>query len=92
MSEGKPYSPLGVVIAEISGRKNIRGPERIANYVKAKTGRGPSGVSVGKWMYGESRPSPKNGYLELFADAFEATDEERVRLAYADTFRCPIAA
>lgn len=92
MSEGRPYSPLGEVIMDIAAKKNIRRAKSIENYMRKKMGRAPSNVAISKWLYGDSRPDPKNGYLELFADAFEATPEERVRLAYADTFRCPIAA
>lgn len=92
MSEGRPLSPLGEVMMEIAARQNIRRPTSIRNRMLEATGRAPSVQSITKWITGDSRPDPKNGYLEAFADAFGATEKDRVRLAVADTFRAPIAA
>lgn len=90
--EGRPYSPLGEVIMEIAEKKHIRRPRTIENFIRSTMGYSPTNVSITKWIYGDARPDPKRGHLELFANAFDATQEERVRLAYADTFRCPVAA
>lgn len=92
MSEGRPPAPLGEVILEIAGRHNIRRPTSIRRRMMERKGRAPSTNSIVKWIYGDSRPDPKKGYLEDFADAFDASAKDRVRLAVADTFRSPVAA
>jgi hypothetical protein len=44
----------------------------------------PSGIAVSKWMYGDSRPTREN--IQLFAEAFELTIQEKIELAWADIY------
>lgn len=86
MANGKPYAPLGEVMDGFASRRpyNVRGPHRIAGYVKDQEGVFPSGTAVSKWMYGLS--TPKAEHLQAFARAFGLTTREEVQLAYAAYF------
>jgi hypothetical protein len=87
MVEGKPYSPLGEVMDDLARKRHVQGPHRICNRLIAWFGEdaAPSGVSVSKWMHGESHPNWR--WIAMFAEAFELTTEEKVRLAWAYAFR-----
>ncbi len=81
---GRPYSALGEVIDELARKRNVRGPQRIANYMKARLGEAPTGAAVSKWVHGDSRPTREN--MQRFADAFELSDEEKITLSFAFTY------
>ena len=82
MGEGRPYTALGEVINVVAQKRNVRGPFRIHNYMKARLGENvPGGVAISKWMYGDSDPEKEN--LQKFAEAFELSKDERIRLAWA---------
>ena len=81
---GRPYSALGEVMDELARKRNVRGPTRIANYMKARLGEAPTGVAVSKWMYGDSRPTREN--VQRFSDAFELSKGERITLSFAFTY------
>jgi hypothetical protein len=78
---GRPYSALGEVIDELARKRNVRGPQRISNHIKARLGEAPTGTTVGKWMHGDSRPTREN--MQRFADAFELSEGEKVTLSFA---------
>ncbi len=80
----RPYSALGEVLDELARKRNVRGPNRIANYMKARLGEAPTGVAVSKWMYGDSRPTLEN--VQRFSDAFELSKEEKITLSFAFTY------
>ncbi len=82
--QGRPYSALGEVIDELARKRNVRGPQRIANYMRARLGEAPTGAAVGKWMYGDSRPTREN--MRRFGDAFELSEEEKITLSFAFTY------
>ncbi len=84
MGQGRPYTALGDAMDELARKRNVRGPHRIANYVRAQLGSAPSGVAVAKWMYGDASPKPDS--LEMFSDAFELSDGELMRLAWDFVF------
>lgn len=91
MENGKPYGALGDLMDEIARTKgNVRGPHRIARYVKRVTGEGVSGEAVAHYMYGDYSPRPE--FLALFAKAFGLDEREKATLAYAYTFRFSSAA
>jgi hypothetical protein len=69
---------------ELARQRNVRGPHRIANYAKKHIPEFPSGTSVAKWMYGDAVPNVEN--LRRFAEAFELSEEEKMRLALAHTY------
>src|ERR687894_439181 len=51
VAEGRPYTALDEVIYEVARKRNVRGPHRIHNYMKARLGESvPSWVSISKWM------------------------------------------
>ncbi|MCA1718254.1 MAG: helix-turn-helix transcriptional regulator [Actinobacteria bacterium] len=81
---GRPYSALGEVLDELARKRDVRGPHRIANYVKARFPDAPSGVAVSKWMYGEASPTPEN--VRRFAEAFELSEGEKTTLSFAFTY------
>jgi hypothetical protein len=82
---GRPYSALGEVVDELAKKRNVRGgPHSIANYMKSRLGEAPTGAAVGKWMYGDSRPTREN--MQRFADAFELSKTERITLSFAYTY------
>jgi transcriptional regulator with XRE-family HTH domain len=85
--EGRPFSPLGEVMMELAERRHIRRPRSIEKFIKERTGYSPSNVSITHWLHGDARPTAEN--LQRFADAFGATHEDRVRLAWADAYRTP---
>ena len=78
---GRPYSAFGEVLDELARKRNVRGPQRIANHMKARLGEAPTGTAVGKWMYGESSPTLEN--LRRFAEAFELSEREKITLSFA---------
>ncbi len=83
--QGQDYSELGQVLDDIARSRNIRGPYRVAKYVKERTGDGPGGTAWSQFFTGESRPKPRS--VQLFALAFEITEEERQHLANVYLFR-----
>jgi transcriptional regulator with XRE-family HTH domain len=87
VTEGKPRSPLGEEMMRIAGRYNLRYTRSIERRIKQKMGYGPSHPAISKWLDGSSTPTPEN--LTAFADAFDATLEERIRLAWAVAYRKP---
>ena len=78
---GGPYSAFGEVIDELARKRNVRGPQHIADYMKARLGEAPTGTAVGKWMYGEASPTREN--LRRLADAFELSEGEEITLSFA---------
>ena len=80
----RPYSAFGEVLDELARKRNVRGPQRIANHMKARLGEAPTGAAVGKWMYGDSRPTREN--MQRFADAFELSKTEKITLSFAYTY------
>lgn len=91
MSNGREYGRLGQILDELARSRNIRGPGKVARYVREKTGRGPNSSAWWQIFYGETK-QPKSEVMELFADAFELTPEERGRLALVYTFPEPLVA
>jgi hypothetical protein len=83
--EARPYTALGKVMDELARKRNVRGPHGIANYVRRRFPDAPGGVAVAKWMYGDASPKPAS--LRTFSDAFELSDGEMMRLAWAFVFR-----
>ena len=81
---GRPYSAFGEVLDELARKRNVRGPQRIANHMKARLGEAPTGAAVSRWMHGDSRPTREN--LQRFADAFELSKRERITLSFAFTY------
>lgn len=92
MSSGVRYSPLGEVMDRIARKPewNIRGPYRVADFVKAKTGGGPARNTWSDYFRGKSLPSPET--MRAFVEAFECDENEVMALAYARTFREATAA
>jgi hypothetical protein len=78
---GRPYSALGEVLDELARKRNVRGPYGIASHMQARFPEAPSGVAVGKWMYGDASPTREN--LRRFADAFELSEGEEITLSFA---------
>jgi hypothetical protein len=78
---GRPYSAFGEVLDELARKRNVRGPQHIADYMKARLGEAPTGTAVGKWMYAEASPTREN--LRRFADAFELSEGEEITLSFA---------
>jgi hypothetical protein len=76
--------PRGKVIDELAGKRNVRGPYNIAKRMKSRFPDAPSGVSVAKWMYGDATPRPES--LQVFAQAFDLDEHEKMRLALAHTY------
>lgn len=83
--QGAEYSELGQVLDELARERNIRGPYRVAAFVKEQTGEGPGGTAWSQFFTGESRPKHRN--IGLFARAFKLSTEERRELADAYTFQ-----
>jgi hypothetical protein len=82
---GRPYSAFGEVLDELARKRNVRGPHRIHNYMKARLGENvPSGVAISKWMYGQASPTREN--VRRFAEAFELSEGERITLSFAFTY------
>lgn len=83
MSDRKPYTALGQIMDTLARRPphNVRGPYRMSAYIKEKLGDAPTGVALSKWMYGEAHA--KTEHLEMFVEAFELTEEEKVAVAWA---------
>lgn len=88
MSNGVEYSRLGNVLDELARKRNVRGPGKIARYVRERTGEGPNGSAWHQILTGQTKqPAAKN--IELFAQACELTYEERVHLALVYSFPEP---
>jgi hypothetical protein len=82
---GRPYSAFGEVLDELARTRNVRGPHRIHNYMKARLGENvPSGVAISKWMCGQASPTPEN--VRRFAEAFELSEGEKITLSFAFTY------
>lgn len=92
VTEGKPYAPLGEVMDQIARQPqySIRGPYRVADFVKEKTGKGPARNTWSDYFYGKSSPSPDT--MRAFSDAFECNERQVMALAYARAFRGMAAA
>jgi hypothetical protein len=78
--KNKPYCELGKVLDALARERDVRGPYKIADYLKEVVGYRLSGQGVSKYMYGMS--TPKREFIEAFAEAFELTLRERVELAW----------
>jgi transcriptional regulator with XRE-family HTH domain len=83
-AEGRPYSAFGEVLDELARKRNVRGPQRIANYMTARLGEAPTGSAVSKWMHGDASPTPEN--VRRFAEAFELSEGEKITLSFAFTY------
>jgi hypothetical protein len=75
------YSPLGLVLDDLARRRNVRGPTSIARHIKNRMGYGPSPSAWQQILTGETK-NPERKNIKQFADAFELSSEERVRLAW----------
>jgi hypothetical protein len=85
MNTIKEYSPLGDVLDELARKRSVRGPTRVAHFIREQTGDGPNPSAWHQIFAGETKqPTSKN--LELFALAFELNHDEMVRVALANTF------
>jgi transcriptional regulator with XRE-family HTH domain len=83
--EGRPYTERGLVMDELARRRNVRGPYSIAGYMHDKLGDiVPTGPAVAKWMYGDCEP--KTDKIQMFAEAFELTEDEKMQLAMAHAY------
>ncbi len=85
MSNGREYGRLGQVLDGLARSRNIRGPGKVARHVKEKTGRGPNASAWWQIFYGETK-QPRSEIIELFAEAFELTTEEKRWLAWVYAF------
>lgn len=92
MSKGRPYGALGQIMDEIARdpRFNVRGPYRVADFVKERTGSGPARNTWSDYFYGKSSPAPET--LRAFTEAFECDERQVMALAYARAFRGAAAA
>ena len=79
--KSKPYSELGKLLDAMARERDVRGPYNIAHHLEEVLGYRVSGQGMSKYMYGETLPKPK--FIEMFAEAFELTAQERVELAWA---------
>jgi hypothetical protein len=84
--EGKPYSELGEVLFRLAAKQNIRGPHRVAHYIRRKTGQGPSPSAWQQIFTGETQ-NPKRSTIRLFVEAFELTEDEKDEVALVYLFR-----
>lgn len=87
---GPEYSELGQVLDELARKRNVRGPYRVANYIREVTGEGPGGTAWSQFFNGTARPKRSN--IALFARAFDLTEDERALLADVYTFRGSLVA
>lgn len=71
-------------------RWNVRGPYRVGEFVRKRTGGGPAGNTWSDYWYGKSRPNAET--MRRFAEAFECEGREIDALAYARAFREATAA
>jgi hypothetical protein len=85
MNAGPTYTELGTVLDELARARNVRGPHRIARYIQDKMGEGIGG-SAWQQIFVGSTKTPERKNIQLFADAFDLTPEERARLAWAYTY------
>lgn len=85
MSNGRPYSVLGAALDRMARDRHVRGPRAIARHVEEKTGEGPGYSAWSQTLYGDTSPREYN--LQLFAEAFDLTHDERVEVALKHLFR-----
>ena len=87
MPAGKPYTPLGELLDSYARRApyNIRGPYRIARYLREQINAGVSGVSVAQWLNGESQPTREN--MRTFTEVFGLTEDEKAELSYTYLYK-----
>lgn len=90
MDEGARYSRLGHVLDDLARKRDVRGPARVARYVRSRMGEGPGPSAWHQIFTGETK-QPAATNIELFANAFDLTYEERVRLALVYSFPEPSA-
>jgi hypothetical protein len=84
--QGRPYGALGEVMYELARKRNVRGPYSIAHYMKDQLpDHVPTGPAVAKWMYGDTE-NPERENMQLFADAFDLSLQERKQLAWVYAF------
>ncbi len=76
---GRPYGKLGVALDAIARERNVRGPYRVAAFIRERTGGGPRGSHWSQVFYGEKYPSPQ--VMKRFVQAFELSESEVERLA-----------
>jgi hypothetical protein len=77
----KPYSELGKLLDTLARERAVREPYNIAYHLEEEMGYKVSGQGMSKYMYGHSLPKPK--FLEVFAEAFQLSVQERMGLAWA---------
>ena len=80
----RQYSPLGKLIDRLARERDVRGPLALTEFVRQRTGEGPSRSAWSQFLFGDIKPTAKT--MTLFVIAFELTEEERVELALVYTF------
>jgi hypothetical protein len=78
------YSELGKLLDNLARDRAVRGPYNIAAYLKDAADYEVSGQAISKYLYGHSKP--KQEFVEVFADAFRLTPQERAELAWRYTY------
>ncbi len=86
--KSKPYSELGKLLDNLARDRAVRGPYNIATYLKEAADYEVSGQVISKYLYGKSRP--KQEFVEVFADAFRLTPQERAKLAWSYAYGSPL--
>ena len=91
MKRRRNYTPLGRFMFDLALEKaDAEGPYNIANYMTTALGRKVAGPSVSEYFRGTY--GPPSHFMSDFAEAFELTEEERGRLAWAYAYGFPLAA
>lgn len=91
MADGPEYSELGQVLDELARKRKIRGPYKLANYIRRRMGHGPNGSAWSQIYRGETgHPQPRT--IQLFVEALGLTPEEKAVVADAYLFPRLIAA
>ena len=85
--KSKPYCELGKLLDNLARDRAVRGPYNIAAYLKDAAGYEVSGQAISKYLYGHSQP--KQEFVEVFADAFRLTPQERAKLAWSYAYGSP---
>jgi hypothetical protein len=81
VSVGPEYSKLGEVLGDLARKRNVRGPHRMAKYIRDEVGYGPNGSAWQQIFTGETE-NPKRAQIKLFPEAFQLSHEEMDRLAW----------
>ena len=83
-----PYCELGKLLDNLARDRAVRGPYNIASYLKDAADYEVSGQAISKYLHGHSQP--KQEFVEVFADAFRLTPQERAELAWGYTYSSPL--